>query len=267
MRRKVELQQEAAIGIKEEQFLLYFQPIVPADPASPISFEALLRWRHPSQGVLSPGQFDEIFEDAKLAAVVGDRVINMAVAQAEAWLARGQNFGQIAVNVTSADFAFGCLATRLRETLELHNVPASKMCIEVTERVFLGPGSAHVGEALQRITAMGAQIALDDFGTGYASLTHLKTFPIGRLKIDRSFVQDMLDNKESLSIVKAIVQLGNSLAIAVTAEGVENGDQFALLRSIGCGSFQGYLFSPPPPGRHFASRHRGRFSVRSVQFL
>jgi EAL domain-containing protein (putative c-di-GMP-specific phosphodiesterase class I) len=128
-----------------------------------------------------------------------------------------------------------------------HNVPPRKLCIEVTEQVFLGAGAAHVAEAMQRISAMGVEVALDDFGTGYASLTHLKAFPIDRLKIDRSFVQDMHENNDSLSIVQAIVHLGQSLALRVTAEGVENHEQFVLLQSMGCGSFQGYYISPPRP--------------------
>ena len=110
--------------------------------------------------------------------------------------------------------------------------------------VFLGGGVTNIADAMHRINALGVEVALDDFGTGYASLTHLKAFPIDRLKIDRSFVQDMHENHESLSIVKAIVQLGQSLGLRVTAEGVEKYEQFVLLQSMGCGSFQGYYFSP-----------------------
>ena len=153
----------------------------------------------------------------------------------------------MAVNVTSADFSFGRFASRLELKLKRFGVPADKLCIEVTERVFLGVGSAHVADALRRLRAMGVEIALDDFGTGYASLTHLKTFPIDRLKIDRSFVQDMHENKDSLSIAQAIVQLGHSLDLRVTAEGVENGEQLLLLQGMGCASFQGFYFSKPLP--------------------
>ena len=260
LRRKVEMQQQAQVGLSGDQFLLYFQPVVPRNLERPVSFEALLRWQHPILGTLTPPQFEEVFEDAKLAAHIGDRVIDMAIAQAKEWLDAGFDFERIAVNVTSADFALGDFADRLHAALERHGVGPNKICVEVTERVFLGPGSSHIAEALQRIKDMGVEIALDDFGTGYASLTHLKAFPIGRLKIDRSFVQDMLDNNDSLSIVKAIVQLANSLGIGVTAEGVETHDQLVLLSQIGCETFQGYLFSP---ARDPKELRPGRVGARS----
>jgi len=245
LRRRVELQQEARHALATEQFVLHFQPIVPADPKRHPSFEALLRWQHPVHGLLAPGSFEEVLEDPRLAASVGSCVIEMAIGQAASWMAHGKDFGRIAINVLSADFSFGCLAARLQETLTRYNVPPSKLCIEVTERVFLGGGVTNVAETMQRICELGVEVALDDFGTGYASLTHLKAFPIDRLKIDRSFVQDMHESNDSLSIVQAIVQLGRSLGLRVTAEGVENYDQLVLLQSMGCGSFQGYYFSPP----------------------
>lgn len=253
LRRRVELQQEARHALEAGQFILHFMPVVPIDPKKPVSFEALLRWQHPVHGLLAPGGFEEVLEDPRLAASVGSCVIEMAIRQAAAWMSEGKEFGRIAVNVLSADFSFGCLATRLQATLARYNVPASKLCIEVTERVFLGAGVTNVAEAMHRISALGVEVALDDFGTGYASLTHLKAFPIDRLKIDRSFVQDMHENNNSLSIVQAIVQLGQSLGLRVTAEGVENYDQFVLLQSMGCGSFQGFYFSPPRSAREIAN--------------
>jgi EAL domain-containing protein (putative c-di-GMP-specific phosphodiesterase class I) len=115
---------------------------------------------------------------------------------------------------------------------------------------------------MHRINALGVEVALDDFGTGYASLTHLKAFPIDRLKIDRSFVQDMHENNNSLSIVQAIIQLGQSLGLRVTAEGVENYDQFVLLQSMGCGSFQGFYFSPPRSAEDISNFVAGDLAVR-----
>jgi EAL domain-containing protein (putative c-di-GMP-specific phosphodiesterase class I) len=132
----------------------------------------------------------------------------------------------------------------------------------VTERVFLGASVTNVAEAMQRINDLGVEVALDDFGTGYASLTHLKAFPIDRLKVDRSFVQDMHENNDSLSIVQAIVQLGQGLGLRVTAEGVENYDQFVLLQSMGCGSFQGFYFSPPRPAEEISNFVAGDLAAR-----
>ncbi len=245
--RKVELQENALEAIQRDEFTLYFQPIVPSDPSAPPSFEALLRWRHPVHGVLAPGRFEEIFEDPSVAVAIGDRVMDLAIAQAAAWQSEGLTFGRVAVNVTGADFGFGSLADRLKAKLDRAGVSPEKLCVEVTEQVFLGSGSTHVVEALVELNALGVEIALDDFGTGYASLSHIKAYPIGRLKIDRSFVMDMQHNTDNLSIVQAIVQLGRSLGLCTTAEGVENEAQVALLRSMGCGSLQGYHFSRPLP--------------------
>ncbi|WP_245256735.1 putative bifunctional diguanylate cyclase/phosphodiesterase [Hyphomicrobium denitrificans] len=262
LRRRVELQQEARHGLESGQFILHFQPIIAADPKRPVSFEALLRWKHPVEGLLTPGLFEEVLDDPRLASSVGSYVIEMAIRQAATWMAQGKEFGRIAVNVLSADFTIGCLATRLQATLARYHVPASKLCIEVTERVFLGGGVTNIADAMHRINALGVEVALDDFGTGYASLTHLKAFPIDRLKIDRSFVQDMHENHESLSIVKAIVQLGQSLGLRVTAEGVEKYEQFVLLQSMGCGSFQGYYFSPPRGAEDLVNFDAGDLSER-----
>ncbi len=245
--RRVELQENALDAIQRDEFELFYQPIVPSDPTQPTSFEALLRWRHPTHGLLSPGAFEELFEDPRVAVAIGERVLDLALSQAAAWQAEGVAFGRVAVNVTSADFALGCFATRLKEKLAQYRVSPEHVCIEVTERVFLGSGAMHVGEALLRLDKLGIEIALDDFGTGYASLSHIKAYPIGRLKIDRSFVHDMQDNQDSLSIVQAIVQLGRSLGLCITAEGVESEEQLHLLRSMGCGSLQGYYFSKPQP--------------------
>ena len=245
--RKVELQENALEALRRDEFTLYFQPIIPSDPAAPPSFEALLRWRHPVHGVIAPGRFLEIFEDPGVAVAIGDRVMDLAIGQAAAWEEAGLGFGRVAVNVTGADFAFGSLADRIKSKLDRSGVAPEKICVEVTEQVFLGNGSTHVVEALDRLNELGVEIALDDFGTGYASLSHIKAYPIGRLKIDRSFVMDMQHNTDNLSIVEAIVQLGRSLGLCTTAEGVENETQVALLRSMGCGSLQGFHFSRPLP--------------------
>lgn len=245
--RRVELQESAMDAVQRDEFVLFFQPILHSDPAAPPSFEALLRWRHPVLGLLSPGSFEEVLEDPRVALAISERVIDLALAQAAVWQAEGVAFGRVAVNVTSADFAFGSFATRLKDKLDQYGIAPEKLCIEVTERVFLGSGTMHVGEALHLLDALGVEIALDDFGTGYASLSHIKAYPIGRLKIDRSFVKDMQENKDNLSIVQAIVQLGRSLGLCITAEGVEKEEQVLLLRSMGCGSLQGYYFSKPLP--------------------
>ena len=245
--RRKELQRCAFDAIRDGQFELYFQPVVPVAANEPLSFEALLRWNHPVHGVMSPPMFEEIMDEPRIAAALGERVVDLALAQAARWQAEGVSFGRIAVNVATADFSFGCFAERLQAKFAQYNVAPQKICIEVTERVFLGAGALHVGTALHALDAMGVEIALDDFGTGYASLSHVKTYPIGRLKIDRSFVMDMVNSRDSLSIVQAIVHLSQSLGLRVTAEGVEDEEQLTLLKAIGCTSLQGYYFARPMP--------------------
>lgn len=249
MKTKVELQHQALAGLSRDEFILYYQPVMSADPDAAPSFEALLRWDHPSGNVLAPGSFDEIFDNQKVAGAIGERVMDLAVRQIADWQAAGLDFARVAINVISADFSQGCFADRLLAKAAEHGVAPSRICIEVTERVFLGAGAAHVGHALRKLNAAGVEIALDDFGTGYASLSHIKAYPIDRLKIDRSFVKDMEANSDNLSIVQAIVQLGSSLGLSITAEGVETEEQATLLKAMGCGSLQGYLYSRPLPPR------------------
>ena len=233
--------------ISDELRLLY-QPIVSFDPLQPVSLEALLRWDHPRRGLLSPAEFEDIFDDPKSAADVGKWVIDNALRQTAAWIRKGLDFGRVAINVTSADFALGTFADLVRAKLQETGVPPDKLCVEVTERVFLGRGAVGVEVALQQLHDLGVEIALDDFGTGFGSLSHLKKLPIDRLKVDRSFVRDMETNPDNMAIVRTIAHLGQSLGIKVTVEGVETRTQLTILRAMGCDTMQGYLFSGPVEG-------------------
>ena len=181
----------------------------------------------------------------KSAADIGKWVVVNAVRQAAAWSLRGLDFGRLAVNVTSADFALGTFAEFVRDELQLAGVQPQRLCIEVTERVFLGRSADGVAVALQKLHDIGVEIALDDFGTGFGSLSHLKKLPIDRLKVDRSFVRDMETNPDNMAIVRTITHLGQSLGIKVTVEGVETQSQMTLLRAMGCDTMQGYLFAKP----------------------
>ena len=243
--KSYQLHNEVREALTTDALYLAYQPIVSLSPGKPVSFEALLRWRHPERGLLAPGVFEEVFNDPKVATEIGKKVVDLALQQAATWQKAGLEFNRIAVNVTSADFALGSFAERLQDRMLAYGVQPNKLCIEVTESVFLGRSAVGVADALDKLNELGVEIALDDFGTGFASLSHIKSFPIDRLKIDRSFVCDMEHNEDNLSIVGAIIQLGRSLGISITAEGVENSSQLNLLRSLGCECIQGYLFSKP----------------------
>jgi len=245
LERRYEFHRDIQRALLTDELCLLYQPIVSLTKAQPVSFEALLRWNHPKRGRLSPADFEEVFEDPKLAAEVGRWVIDHALRQAAAWDRGGLDFGRVAVNVTSADFALGTFAELVNDKLQQTSVEPERLCIEVTEQVFLGRGASGVAVALQKLHDLGVEIALDDFGTGFGSLSHLKKLPIDRLKVDRSFVSDMETNPDNMAIVRTITQLGQSLGIKVTIEGVETESQLLLLRTMGCDTMQGYLFARP----------------------
>jgi diguanylate cyclase (GGDEF)-like protein/PAS domain S-box-containing protein len=243
-----QLHRDIQRALHEGELALLYQPIVSFNEAQQVSFEALLRWNDPHRGPLTPADFEEIFDDPKSAADVGKWVIDKALRQAATWERSGVEFCRIAVNVTSADFALGTFADFVRAKLREIGVRPERLCIEVTERVFLGRSAEGVATALQELHDLGVEIALDDFGTGFASLSHLKKLPIDRLKIDRSFVRDMETNPDNMAIVRTIAHLGESLGIKVTVEGVETRSQLTLLRAMGCDTMQGYLFARPMDG-------------------
>jgi diguanylate cyclase (GGDEF)-like protein/PAS domain S-box-containing protein len=243
--RSYQLQHDFHRALCNGELELFYQPIISFGSSGPVSFEALLRWNEPQRGLLSPAEFEGVFDDPKAAAEIGRWVIDHALQQAVAWQRAGIEFGRIAVNVTTADFALGTFADYVRAKLEETGVNPDKLCIEVTERVFLGRGASGIASALQSLHDTGVEIALDDFGTGFASLSHLKKLPIDRLKVDRSFVRDMETNPDNIAIVRTIAHLGQSLGIKVTVEGVETKSQLTLLRGMGCDTMQGYLFAKP----------------------
>jgi diguanylate cyclase (GGDEF)-like protein/PAS domain S-box-containing protein len=245
LERRYEFHRDIQRALLTNELCLLYQPIVCLTKEQPVSFEALLRWNHPRRGRLSPADFEEVFDDPKLAAEVGRWVVDHALRQTAAWERGGLDFGRVAVNVTSADFALGSFAELVSDKLQQTGVQPDRLCIEVTEQVFLGRGAGSVAVALQKLHDLGVEIALDDFGTGFGSLSHLKRLPIDRLKVDRSFVSDMETNPDNLAIVRTITQLGQSLGIKVTIEGVETEAQLLLLRAMGCDTMQGYLFARP----------------------
>ena len=246
--RAYQLRRDMQRALTNGELKLFYQPIVSFEPNQPVGFEALLRWNEPRRGLLSPADFEGIFDDAKTAADVGKWVIERALQQAAAWIRSGVSFGRVAINVNSADFALGSFADYVRAKLEEAGVGPDRLCIEVTERVFLGRSAGDVANALQALHDIGVEIALDDFGTGFASLSHLRKLPIDRLKVDRSFVRDMETNPDNMAIVRTIAHLGQSLGIKITVEGVETQSQLTLLRALGCDTMQGYLFARPMPG-------------------
>ncbi len=205
-------------------------------------FEALLRWNHPTRGRMMPGDFVALSEDTGLIERLGAWILVHACSDAVTWPARLK----VAINVSPIQFRSGRLTERLREALGCTGIAPGRVELEITETSLLQNNDSTL-DTLRELHACGVQIALDDFGTGFSSLSYLRSFPFDRLKIDRSFVTDLGQRDEAAAIIRAILGLGRSLHIPVTAEGVETPEQLSRLRAEGCGQAQGYLFSEPVP--------------------
>jgi diguanylate cyclase (GGDEF)-like protein len=239
---RLALIRDAHGALRRSEFVLHFQPIVDLRHSKLIGVEALLRWRHPEHGLLTPERFECVLADEEIGPVVQHRVVDLAIAE----LQRQPAFtGTLAVNFTSADLHGPDAAQALLGKLAAAEVAPARLCVEVTEGTLLGRAGESAA-ALQVLHDAGVRIALDDFGTGYASLVHLKEIPVDTLKIDISFIAGLLDaDGESEEIVRAVLALGHGLKKTVVAEGVETVAQLDRLRELGCEFAQGYLLGRP----------------------
>jgi diguanylate cyclase (GGDEF)-like protein/PAS domain S-box-containing protein len=235
------LESDLRFALVRRELLLYYQPVVDAD-ARVTGVEALLRWEHPRRGLVMPGEFIPQAEKSGLIVEIGDWVLETACLQLVRWAAAPQTAAlTIAVNVSARQFRQPAFAERVLQIIERSGADARLLKLELTESMLL----SDVEDIIAKMTvlkARGVGFSLDDFGTGYSSLSYLQRLPIDQLKIDRSFVQDMLDTPHASTIVRSIVTLAHSMGLSVVAEGVENREQWNWLRQIGCTSLQGYLF-------------------------
>ncbi len=238
-------------AVAKGEFLLFYQPQIHLATGALTGAEALLRWRHPQLGLLAPGVFLPSLESGPLAATVGSWVLNEACSQAAFWRRSGLHDFRIAVNLFGAQFREGDLAAEVAQTLDRHGLPPEALELEITENIVLNHDAA-VLEMLQRLRAQGVGISFDDFGTGYASLSLLKTHPITRIKIDRSFVSGMLDSNRDATVIRAIVDVARSFDLNTIAEGIETDAQRERLLAEHCEEGQGYLFGKPLPAQQFA---------------
>jgi diguanylate cyclase (GGDEF)-like protein len=238
-RRALELDLRRALSANE--FELFYQPVVALKTRRLRGFEALLRWRHPTRGLVSPGEFIPLAEEIGLVIPLGDWVLRRACAEAAGWPAALK----VAVNLSPAQFAgHGPLAS-VTAALSASGLDPARLEIEITETVMLADTQATL-RTLRELKQLGVSIVMDDFGTGYSSLSHLRKFPFDRVKIDRSFIAGLGQREDSVAIVRAVAALCEALGMATTAEGVETEDQLRSLATL-CTDVQGYLFSPPRP--------------------
>ncbi|WP_262031938.1 EAL domain-containing protein [Microvirga sp. Mcv34] len=240
LRTQQALKADLSRAMQNSEFELAFQPIIDLASNEVRSFEALLRWRHPGQGWISPGTFVALAEETGFIIPLGEWVLHRACVAAAAW----PTGIRVAVNLSPCQFQSANLPETVADALARTGLSPDRLELEITESVLLQHSEANL-QTLNRLRGLGVRIALDDFGTGYSSLSYLQRFPFNRIKVDRSFVMELPGHEESEVIVRAITDLGRSLGMAVTAEGVETRQQLDALRVRGCDEAQGYFFSKP----------------------
>lgn len=249
MRSELQLQSSmldmARNALRADQIMPFYQPKIALSTGKLDGFEALLRWNHPRQGIQGPGQIAAAFSDPDLAVAISERMFSKVIAQMRAWLDAGYEFGHVAVNVSAVEFSQENFAERVLSQLREANVPAEYLELEITETVLLGHEADRADQVLRTLSGAGMRIALDDFGTGFASLTHLQRFPVNTIKIDRSFVKDLDDNRSGAAIVKAVISMGRSMGMAIVAEGIETQAQAEILNMEQCDVGQGYFLGRP----------------------
>lgn len=239
-RERLEIERDLMAAIGSGQFSVVYQPQADVATGAIVGFEALLRWRHPLKGPISPALFIPAAENCGAIGTLGAFALTTACREAASW----ELPLKIAVNVSPAQIVNGNFAQLVETTLAETGLHPSRLEVEVTESLFIRDSDAAMA-TLQHLKALGVSVAIDDFGTGYSSLSTLRSFPFDRLKIDRSFVFDMVANRDASAIVNSVLGLGRAMGLPVVAEGVETKEQFELLRLLGCTDVQGYLIGRP----------------------
>ncbi len=260
-RRGLEVDLRKALA--EDELVVHYQPLVEAQSGRVCGAEALVRWNHPERGLVSPGDFIPLAEETGLIIPLGEMVLRTACATAAQWPA---DF-TVAVNLSPVQFRDRNLAATVRDILTETGLPASRLELEITEGVLLADETATL-TILQELRRAGVRVSMDDFGTGYSSLSYLRRFPFDKIKIDRSFVQQLPCDPETAAIVRAIISMGACLGMAITVEGVETPEQLAFSAVEGCTFVQGFLVSRPLPSAEFDRFLAGRaLPAREMQLV
>lgn len=241
-RRRIQMESELRRAIECDELRLLYQPIVSVTSKTIVAAEALLRWQHPNDGLVTPRDFIEAVEHSELVHPVGRWVLEQAAAQARDWLSHGRV--RISINISAPQIAAGNLARQIEEVLDQTGLDPRLLGVEVLERILLRDPDQALAE-LGRIRDLGVSIALDDFGSGYSSLGYLKRLPVDYLKIDRGFIRHLTSDPIDEAIVRSTIAMAHNLGLQVIAEGVETADQLAHLASAGCDLVQGYLLGRP----------------------
>lgn len=250
---RLALERDLRAGLAQQGFELHLQPQC-SGSGDVLGAEALLRWRHPQRGLLTPDAFIAQAETSGLIVPLGRWVIERAVELLARWQGLGLAW-TLSVNVSPRQFQDAQFIEHLRQTLDRFRVPGARLILELTEGLLL-EHTPEVMERLQTLKAMGVGLSLDDFGVGYSSLAYLKRLPIDEVKIDRSFVRDLPQDREDAVIARTIAAIAGQMRLDLIAEGVETEAQLEFLCGLGCQRFQGYYFGRPLPAAEFETRHR-----------
>jgi len=251
--RQFALESELRLALARDELFLHYQPKIDIASGAMRSVEALVRWAHPQRGVVMPGDFIALAEERGLIVPIGRWVMRAACRQMRDWRRAGLAVPSVAVNLSARQFASDTLVGELLEALALYGIAASEFEVELTESVLMADPQRS-SQVLEQMHAMGVRISIDDFGTGYSSLSYLKRVPAQTVKIDRSFIRGLPEDKDDVAITQAVIAMAHSLGLGVVAEGVETEAQLQMLREMGCDEAQGYLLGRPMAAPDLALR-------------
>ena len=239
-------------AVERDEFEVFYQPQVSLETGAIVGAEALVRWRHPQDGMISPAKFIPLAEDTGLIVPIGARVLELACRQAQAWEDLLPASFKLSVNLSTIQFVRADLTDTVRKILDQTGLAPERLGLEITESTMM-KNDKHTHQALAQFKSMGITLSIDDFGTGHSSLAYLKRFKIDVLKIDQSFVRDIPQDPNDMEIVATIIAMARNLKLSVIAEGVETREQHQFLQKNGCQAYQGFLFSPPVTAEAFAA--------------
>jgi EAL domain-containing protein (putative c-di-GMP-specific phosphodiesterase class I) len=260
---RARLKQHILEALEGDQFVLHYQPRVDARSGELLSMEALVRWHHPTLGIVAPGDFIPLAESTGLIVRIGEAVIDKACAQLAAWREAGVALVPVSINVSPKQFLRGGVQRQLRAAMARHRVPASLIEVEITESAMMGDQDDILAE-LAALRALGVKLHVDDFGTGYSSLSQLQRLKMDVLKVDRAFTNELARSKEGKVFFQAIVSMAHALGMSVVAEGVETAEQLAILRGLDCNEVQGYFIARPMPAHEMALLMTQRYLLEVV---